>query len=150
VNISIARPQDIPELCELLASLFDQEAEFIPDKKAQARGLRAVINGSEAGDILVARDNGEIVGMVNLLYTVSTALGARVALLEDMIVSPTGRGQGVGSRLMEHAIQVARVNGCRRITLLTDSDNEGAHRFYKRHGFIQSSMAVFRMTLRED
>ena len=64
-----------------------------------------------------------------------------------MIVGPEGRELGVGSKLIGHGIQYAKEQGCKRITLLTDGDNEGAHRFYKRHGFEQSAMTVFHMAL---
>ncbi|NIA08861.1 MAG: GNAT family N-acetyltransferase [Nitrospiraceae bacterium] len=147
MEITLALSRDIPKLCELLDSLFAQEAEFLPDHRAQTRGLASVINGPEVGDIIVARKNGDIIGMVNLLYTISTAIGARVALLEDMVISPAMRGQGVGSRLIRRAIKFAKEKGCRRITLLTDNDNKRAHRFYKRQGFRRSSMVVFRMSL---
>ncbi len=147
MKIALASAEDIPELCELLGSLFTQEAEFVPDRKLQAKGLATVINGSEVGDILVARDDSTIIGMVNLLYTVSTALGERVALLEDMVVSPSARRRGVGSNLVRHAIEFVREKGCRRITLLTDEDNKSAQRFYKRHGFGRSSMVAFRLPL---
>jgi GNAT superfamily N-acetyltransferase len=85
--------------------------------------------------------------MVNLLYTVSTALGERVALLEDMVVAPAARGVGVGARILEHAIQAARSSGCKRITLLTDGANESAQRFYQNHGFSISSMLPLRLSL---
>ncbi|MFA7351481.1 MAG: hypothetical protein WC009_12035 [Methylotenera sp.] len=72
-----------------MALLFTQEADFKPDRVEQSRGLASIINNPEAGLILVARHHGgKIVAMVNLLYTVSTALGDCVALLEDMAVSP--------------------------------------------------------------
>ena len=84
---------------------------------------------------------------MSLLYTVSTALGARVALLEDMVVAPDARGAGVGSALLAHAISFARKQGCRRITLLTDGANDAAQRFYARQGFGPSSMVPMRLAL---
>jgi ribosomal protein S18 acetylase RimI-like enzyme len=66
-----------------------------------------------------------------------------------MVVSPDARGSGVGSRLLEKAIQFARLNGCKRITLLTDRDNESAQRFYQRHGFGLSAMIPLRLLLNE-
>lgn len=147
MEITEATIADIPELCVLLESLYSQEAEFKPNHEVQASGLAAIINGSEVGDIIVARRSGEIIGMVNLLYTVSTALGGSVALLEDMVVSPKARGLGVGSKLINQSIEFAKEKGCKRITLLTDHDNEGSHRFYQRHGFSRSSMVVFRRSL---
>jgi hypothetical protein len=73
--IEPARAADIPALCQLLAVLFAQEAEFAPDPDAQRRGLARIIEHPETGTILVAREHGAAVGMVNLLFTVSTALG---------------------------------------------------------------------------
>jgi GNAT superfamily N-acetyltransferase len=141
---------DIPALCELLALLFAQEAEFAPDASAQRRGLAGIIGDPRIGSILVAREDGAAVGMVNLLFTVSTALGERVALLEDMVVAPAARGRGVGAELLAHAIAHARARGCRRITLLTDGANEAAQRFYARHGFAASGMLPMRLALADN
>lgn len=146
-RIEPATAQDIPDLVELLAILFTQEAEFTPDPAAQARGLARILADPAVGSILVARQDGRILAMVNLLYTVSTALGARVALLEDMVVAPPARGTGLGSRLLEAAVAHARRQGCRRITLLTDRDNAGAQRFYARQGFVASDMLSLRLAL---
>ena len=147
MQLLTAVSSDIPELCLLLDSLFIQEAEFKPDIELQALGLGAIIEGDEIGDILVAKDAGQIIGMLNLLYTISTALGSRVAILEDMVVAPQNRGLGVGSALLKYAIDFAKQKGCKRITLLTDNDNEAAHGFYQQHGFTESSMLVFRLFL---
>ena len=145
--IERASPADIPALAGLLSLLFAQEVEFTPDPAAQREGLSKIIGNPELGAVLVARAGGAIKGMANLLFTVSTALGDRVALLEDMIVAPQARGRGLGTALMIEAISLARRRGCRRITLLTDGDNEAAHRFYARHGFVASQMVPFRLVL---
>jgi GNAT superfamily N-acetyltransferase len=130
-----------------LSALFEQEQEFAPDPEAQARGLEQIINNPDVGTILVARQGGQIAGMVNLLFTVSTALGGKVAVLEDMIVSVQCRGAGMGTRLLAEAVAFARSQGCKRVTLLTDRANEAAQRFYGRQGFVASSMVPMRLTL---
>jgi GNAT superfamily N-acetyltransferase len=144
MQIDTATPDDIPALCGLLSALFAQEAEFSPDSAAQARGLAMIIGDPRVGSVLVARRDGGIVGMVNLLFTVSTALGERVVLLEDMVVAPAARGAGVGSALLTAAIDFARARRCPRITLLTDRVNVDAQRFYARHGFTASDMLPMR------
>jgi len=149
MEISLAQPTDIPVLCELLALLFTQEADFAPAYDKQCLGLNRIINCPETGHILVARRNEQIIGMVNLLYTVSTALGAKVALLEDMVVKPEARGFGVGSKLLKSAIDHARSQGCKRITLLTDHDNGHAQLFYQKHGFTHSAMLAMRLGLED-
>ena len=147
MDVSAATLDDVPQLCELLELLFSQEAEFAPDHALQAEGLRQILADPERGRILVLRDGSSLVGMASLLFTISTALGGRVAILEDMVVHPSARGGGAGSLLLQAAIDVARSSGCRRITLLTDHSNEAAQRFYQRHGFTLSSMVPLRLML---
>ncbi len=147
VSIRYASEDDIPALCGLLGQLFAQEAEFAPDPAAQQRGLHAIVGDAQKGQILVACQDERIVAMVSLLYSVSTALGTRVALLEDMVVDAAHRGGAIGSALLRYAIDFAREQGCRRITLLTDQNNWAAQRFYARHGFGQSPMIALRLAL---
>ena len=66
------------------------------------------------------------------------------AAAKGVIVSPDARGRGAGARLVKYAVDFAASEGCGRITLLTDPDNEEAHRFYRRCGFTRSDMVVFR------
>ena len=147
MKIEMAITSDIPTLCILLDYLFSQEAEFKPDHKTQSRGLEMILNNNNIGNIFVAKKNEKIIGMVILLYTVSTALGERVALLEDMVVSPDERELGIGSTLLDHAVKYATEKGCKRITLLTDKMNIRAQKFYKQHKFNCSSMIPFRMII---
>lgn len=147
VDVEVATVDDIPALTWMLTLLFAQEADFCPDVSRQAAGLERIISDPRVGHILVLRRGGRAVAMVNLLYTVSTALGDRVAILEDMVVHPDYRGRGAGSRLLRGAIEFARGEGCRRITLLTDQDNAAAIRFYKRLGFTTSAMVPLRLGL---
>lgn len=139
-----ARVEDIPELCELLGYLFEQEEEFKPDKNLQINGLQKILNSSDENIILILKDGGITLGMVSLLFTVSTALGGTVAILEDMVLVPTKRGQGYGSKLLLSAIEYAKKRECKRITLLTDTANMLAQKFYTRHGFRQSQMIPMR------
>jgi GNAT superfamily N-acetyltransferase len=147
MNLRPATSADLPALVDLLCVLFTQEAEFEPDRAAQARGLAAILDVPAVGAILVAEETDVLLGMVSLLWTVSTALGARAGLLEDRVGAPAARGRGVGGRLLEAAIAHARAAGCRRLTLLTDADNAGAQRFYRRRGFVASPMLPFRLAL---
>ena len=117
LSIDIARAADIPALCDLLENLFAQEADFQPDRAKQATALAAIINDPAVGTILVARQDADeqVVGMVSLLWTISTAEGGRVALLEDMVVAPAARGGGIGSALLGAAIEHAEGTGATRV-----------------------------------
>lgn len=141
------RPASIDDLdrcAELLGILFSQEKEFTPDPAKQRKGLEMIISNPERSSVFVCEIDDVIQAMVIILFTISTALGEKVAILEDMIVAPDMRGKGLGTSLFRYAVDYAVNQGCGRITLLTDHDNEAAHKFYRKHGFIRSDMIVFR------
>jgi GNAT superfamily N-acetyltransferase len=147
IFIRQAIPSDVAQLCELLSLLFAQEADFQPDAEKQARGLGMILQQPEVGRIYCALDGDCIVGMVSILFTMSTAEGGRTAWLEDMVVHPGRRGQGIGGQLIHQAINEARAAGCNRITLLTDGTNNSAMQFYEQTGFVRSQMVPFRLRL---
>jgi len=146
-TITPATRADIPHLVALLNVLFTIEADFQPDASRQTVALEHILDFPQTGVILVARSGRTVVGMVSLLFTISTAEGGPVCWLEDMIVHPDQRGKGIGARLMTAAIDYARKHEFRRITLLTDTDNSSAQEFYHRHGFRPSTMLVMRLKL---
>jgi GNAT superfamily N-acetyltransferase len=148
-EISIAKPSDIEALIKLLSILFTQDIEFEPDYQKQKRGLDQIIQSPEIGEILILKIDGNIIGMVSLLYSISTALGGKVAILEDMVIHPDYRSQGYGKLLLNEAIVFAKRRNCFRITLLTDFDNETAIEFYKKRGFGLSKMVPMRLVFDE-
>ncbi|MBD3830569.1 MAG: GNAT family N-acetyltransferase [Arcobacter sp.] len=148
-SFRVANSLDIPNLSKLLNELFSLEKEFIPNETLQKKALETIINDEKIGNILVCTYENRVVAMVNLLYSFSTALGSRVVILEDMIVSNEYRDKNIGSKLLEFAKEFAKSKGIERITLLTDDDNFKAHKFYEKNGFKKSSMVVFRTFLNE-
>ena len=147
IRVRRATIADVTQLSELLSRLFAQEAEFEPNAARQTRGLRLILEQPELGHIYCALASERIVGMVSILFTVSTAEGGRAAWLEDMIVHPELRGRGIGKQLLNEAIRCGRENGCKRITLLTDDANGEAMRFYAPADFVRSRMVPFRLKL---
>jgi GNAT superfamily N-acetyltransferase len=90
----------------------------------------AVHDSVYAGDelpALIAERHGEIVGL--LTHTTSNADGLEVVTLDAL-----RRRSGIGSALMDAAVEVAREQGARRLWLVTTNDNLDALRFYQRRG----------------
>jgi GNAT superfamily N-acetyltransferase len=147
VVIEPATEADLDELSQMLGELFAQESDFRPDKEKQLRGLRLIFEQPSRGRVFVLRRDGTIVGMINLLFTISTAEGGFVILLEDLVVHKQYQGHGYGSKLLQHAIDFARQKNFLRITLLTDRPENLAQEFFRRHGFHESSMIPMRLLI---
>src|SRR3954449_11262461 len=150
VIIEPATEADLDELSELVGELFAQESDFRPNKDKQLRGLRLIFEQPNRGRVFVLRRDGTIVGMINLLFTISTAEGGFVILLEDLVVHDAFRGHGYGSRLLEYAIEFAKQKKFLRITLLTDRPELRSQNFFKRHGFFESHMLPMRLLIASD
>ena len=147
VVIEPATEADLDELSQMLAELFAQESDFRPDKDKQLRGLRLIFEQPSRGRVFVLRRDGVIVGMINLLFTISTAEGGFVILLEDLVVQKKFQGHGYGAMLLKHAIEFARQKNFLRITLLTDRPENVAQEFFRRHDFHESSMIPMRLLI---
>jgi GNAT superfamily N-acetyltransferase len=147
VAIEPATLEDLPQLTELLFDLFTLDGDFKPDRTKHMRGLRLILEQPSRGRVFVARQNGRILAMINLLFTISTAEGGFVLLLEDIIVHHDHRHHGFGEMLLEYSLQFAREKNFLRVTLLTDRANEEAQKFFKHHGFLDSKMIPLRMFL---
>src|SRR6266699_3104083 len=147
VVIEPATEADLDELSEMLGELFTQESDFRPDKEKQLRGLRLIFEQPSRGRVFVLRREGAIVGMINLLFTISTAEGGFVILLEDLVIHKEYQGKGYGSKLLQYAIDFAKQKNFLRITLLTDRPENVAQAFFRKHCFVESSMIPMRLLI---
>jgi GNAT superfamily N-acetyltransferase len=145
LEIRIANKNDLNELIRLLNELFTQDIEFEPNYEKQKIGLLKIIENEDIGEILILQMDNRIIGMVSLLYSISTALGGKVAIVEDMIIDKNFRNQGLGKQLLNEAILYSKKRHCVRLTLLTDFNNEVAIRFYENFGFKRSEMIPMRL-----
>ena len=53
-----------------------------------------------------------------------------------IVVDEKYRNQGIGTLLLNHAVEIAKEKGCKKIVLDVDKDNETAQSLYKKFGFI--------------
>lgn len=147
IRIEPATLEDLPELVDMVMELFAIEKDFEPDRAKQERGLRSILEQPSRGRIFVVRTDHQIIGMVNLLFTLSTAMGGFVLLMEDVIIHPDHRGQRYGTQLLDYVIDFARKKDFLRITLLTDEISAESQRFFQKMGFEHSYMIPMRLSL---
>lgn len=143
-RVEMATLEDLPALTELVMDLFSTSGDFRPDRETQERGLRLILEQPSRGRIVVVRNEDRIFGMVNMLFTISTARGGFVILMEDVVIHPHHRGQGYGTMLVDHVAEFAKQKRFLRITLLTDKISAESQEFFKKQGFEYSNMIPMR------
>jgi GNAT superfamily N-acetyltransferase len=143
-HVEPATIEDLPALTELVMDLMSRSEDFTPDRTLQERGLRLILEQPNRGRIFVVRNKDRIFGMVNLLFTISTARGGFVILMEDVVIHPDHRGHGFGAMLVDHVVDFAKRKNFKRITLLTDRMSAESQEFFRKHGFENSHMIPMR------
>lgn len=99
----------------------------------------AAMGRQEGNDIILAVDDGVVVGCLQLtLIAGLSRLGMTRAQIEGVRVDRRHRGKGVGEKLVNHAVALARRKGCGLVQLTTDKARPDAHRFYEALGFVPS------------
>jgi ribosomal protein S18 acetylase RimI-like enzyme len=123
---------------ERVAPLFALYREFYGkpyDEALAADFLRARLERDESV-VLLAEQNGEAVGFIQLYPGFSSVSAAPAWVLNDLYVVESARGSGAAAALMEHAELMARAAGAVTLQLETARDNTRAQRLYERQGYV--------------
>ncbi|HRD39058.1 MAG TPA: GNAT family N-acetyltransferase [Bacteroidia bacterium] len=86
-------------------------------------------------DFFVAEENGIIIGIALYYYKYSTWKG-KCMFLEDIIVTESQRGKGIGKLLFDEIVKVAKAEKVRRLEWQVLEWNEPAINFYKKYNAV--------------
>jgi GNAT superfamily N-acetyltransferase len=132
ISIRTAYPTDMPDVLRLIQELATYE-------KAPEEVVNTVSNLTRDGfgndklfDCFVAQDDTAIVGFA-LFYTGYSTWKGRTLYLEDILVTESHRGQGIGELLFKAVVKEAKERGVKRMDWQVLDWNEPAIRFYKKH-----------------
>lgn len=134
-----ARPGDAAGVRVLVEQLG-----YTPDARGFTETFTQVIRHPEAA-VFVLADGVRIVGYLALSHRPQIRLGGRIAIIDELAVDAACTGQGLGSVLLEQALELARGLGCVRIEVSTSRARDSfARGFYRKHGFVEVDSAVLR------
>ncbi|MDZ7897208.1 MAG: GNAT family N-acetyltransferase [Arcicella sp.] len=125
--------EDVPAMFELIKelALYEKAPEQVTNTIEQM-----YVDGFGENPIfgtIVSEVGGVVVGMALYYFRYSTWKGKRL-YLEDLIVSETMRGRGLGEKLLEAIIEQARKTACTGLMWQVLDWNEPAINFYKKFG----------------
>ena len=127
----------------------------LPSVVALMNELREVAHGEEInfGDVskvflemaklpevylnMVAETSGKVVGFISVIFYKTVFHRGGTALINELIVTQTERGKGIGQLLVQTAKGQALNRGLDEIEVGTEKMNEAAQLFYRKCGFDQ-------------
>jgi len=129
-----AEESDLSDVLDLYAQLGQDNGDVLP--VSDAMEIFGKMKTYPDYRLYVATYGGKAVGSFTLLVMDNLAhLGAPSAVLEDVVVRETLRGQGVGTAMMAFAGSLARAKGCYKLAFSSNRNRTRAHRFYEKLGF---------------
>jgi len=146
ITIERATKEDLKEMANLLGILFAIETDFTINFEKQYAGLEQLYQ-NETTDLLVARHENKVIGMLTMQRLISSAEGSFVGQIEDLVVQEDYRKMGVASRLINKMRNLAYEHGYKRIQLAADVNNENALKFYTRRGLKRTHLSVYHFHL---
>ncbi len=88
--------------------------------------------------VLVAEDDGVVVGVASLWVKPDLAHGDTVIEVPTLVVAEGSRREGVGKLLMEEVQRLGAENGADLIELVATTQNVAAREFYRTLGFVET------------
>jgi GNAT superfamily N-acetyltransferase len=134
LEIQTAQPADLAPIVQLLRTQLEEHDVVLTEQVLQ-RATQGLIEDHALGRILTARLSGALVGVAVISFLWTLEHGGPAAWLDEVYVEPSRRGEGIGRKLVEAAMQVARDSGCIALDLEVDAGHEAAERLYERMGF---------------
>jgi GNAT superfamily N-acetyltransferase len=134
IELKPATERDVPVVLRLIKDLADYERLSHEVTATEADVRDALFGATPAAEAVIAYVDGEPAGFAVYFHTFSTFLGKRGLYLEDLFVSPTRRGHGIGRKLLAHVARVAVERGCGRMEWSVLNWNELALGVYRRIG----------------
>ncbi|MEU0945881.1 GNAT family N-acetyltransferase [Streptomyces canus] len=147
LDIRPATTDDVSAIVDMLADDPLGAQRESPDDLAPYLAALERLSSDSNQHLVVATRKERVVGTLQLTVVPGLSRrGATRSIIEGVRVHADERGSGLGSRLIEWAIEESRRQNCQLVQLTSDNTRTDAHRFYERLGFTASHVG-FKLTL---
>ncbi|MFD5709710.1 GNAT family N-acetyltransferase [Streptomyces pharetrae] len=139
LEIRAAVADDVPAIVAMLADdPLGAQRESPDDLSPYLTALQRLADDPNQHLVVAVRD-GRVVGTLQLTIIPGLSRRGTVrSIIEAVRIHAEERGSGLGTQLIEWAIETSRSEGCQLVQLTSDTSRLDAHRFYERLGFTAS------------
>lgn len=145
ITIRTASITDLPAV----AYQFDQYRQFYKQSEDIDGATVFLQERMEKNEtvILLALEDGEVVGFTQLFPIFSSVSMRKAWLLNDLFVQEDQRGKGIGTKLLDAAKQLGRNTDAKWLLLQTNADNKTAQAVYEKNGWVRENDWFYQFNL---
>ena len=130
---------DVPAVAAAVGQLLVELGGRPAAQATLEKTVRAVIDAPEEGAVLVAENEGEIVGMVGVSWQIAIRIPGRYGLIQELWVDPEWRYRTIGADLIVALCEFTRQRGVTRLEVGLPSERfphvTATESFYQNNGF---------------
>lgn len=148
MDIRVATTKDVKTLQDLNDEVFVDNHKYDSDLKMDwaqsSKGkeyFTEVVNNKDA-ICLIAEENGKAIGYIAAQPKDFGYRLSKYIEIENMGVSHEQRSKGIGGRLMEECLKMAKSKGFQRAYVNAYFENTGAISFYEKSGFRKIDLSL--------
>lgn len=140
VQIRNAQDKDVKDIIEILYELERPKPIGNNEIKIFKNKIKDYFSDPQK-EIMVAEIDSRIIGVVSVIFLRRLNRARLEMYIPELVVSKEFRYQGIGKKLMQNCIELAKKKKCYRIRLESGNQRKESHKFYKGIGFEQSSLS---------
>jgi len=141
----IAVPADLETVLPMVREFWVIERLKFVESEVR-RALTGLLASPQYGLVILAELDGAPIGYMAVTLGYSLEHLGRDAFVDELYLREPHRGQGIGERALDRALELCRELGVRALHLEVDHVNPRARALYERNGFVAHERAL--MTLK--
>ncbi len=136
-----ASDKDIPIILELLYDLGRSKPQKDSDSDTFRKLITKYLTDSDKQILVVVLDDVKIIGMASMVFLPRLNRTTLEMYIPELVVLEKYHNQGIGKKLINSCIVLAKEKKCHRIRLESGNQRKESHQFYKHLGFEQSALS---------
>jgi GNAT superfamily N-acetyltransferase len=141
VTVRTSSNKDIPILLGLLYDLGRPKSQKDSDVETFHKLVTTYVKDSDKTILVAELGDMKIIGMVSVMFLSRLNQSTLEMYIPELVVLQKYQKQGVGKKLINSCIVLAKEKKCYRIRLESGNQRKESHEFYKHLGFEQSALS---------
>jgi ribosomal protein S18 acetylase RimI-like enzyme len=141
VTVRTSSDKDIPILLGLLYDLGRPKPQKDSDVETFRKLVTKYVKDSDKTILVAELDDMKIIGMVSVMFLSRLNQSTLEMYIPELVVLQKYQKQGIGKKLINSCIVLAKEKKCHRIRLESGNQRKESHEFYEHLGFEQSALS---------